>query len=59
MQILSDYLRPTVNGPLFGLFLFAVEGRLAALEAWSVDGLATPMRLPSPEELVAYEDFRA
>jgi hypothetical protein len=55
MVSLSDWLWPTPEGPLFGLVLFATDGRLACLEAWSVDGIATPKRWPEPEELVTYE----
>ncbi len=58
MVSLSDWLWPTPEGPLFGIVLFAIAGRLACLEAWSVDGLATPPHWPRPEQLVPYEDYR-
>jgi hypothetical protein len=59
MQSLSDWLWPTPEG-LFGVVLFATVGRLACLEAWSVDGRTVPCRWPVPdEELVPYEEYPA
>jgi hypothetical protein len=54
MVVLSDYLWPTPDGPLFGVILHSREGKLACLEVWSVDGLATPTLLPKPEQLLDY-----
>jgi hypothetical protein len=54
MVALSDWLWPTPEG-LFGVALFSTASRLACLEAWSVDGLATPLQWPEPEQLVPYE----
>jgi hypothetical protein len=59
MVVLSDYLWPAPEGILSGVVLFGTEGRLACLEAWSVDGLATPTQWPLPQQLVAYEAISA
>ena len=46
LEILSDYRWQDEHGHLFGVFLFAKSGRLAGLELYSIDGLATPTSLP-------------
>jgi len=51
MEVLSDYQWLGPHGELFGVFVFARQGILAGLELWSIDGAATPSRLPQVSEL--------
>jgi hypothetical protein len=46
MEILSDHQWQDQKGRRFGAFAFAKEGKLAGVEVWSIDGLATPKSLP-------------
>ena len=46
LEILSDHQWQDEQGHRFGAFAFAKEGKLAGLEVWSIDGLATPKSLP-------------
>jgi hypothetical protein len=55
MEILSEHKWRDANGHLFGVFAFAREGRLAGLEVWSIDGEATPTKLPAISSLEPFE----
>ena len=55
MAILADYEWRGSAGELFGVFAFAQGDLLGGIEVWSVDGEATPTRLPDPAELTPLE----
>ena len=51
LEILSDQQWQDEQGRRFGAFAFAKEGKIAGIEVWSMDGLATPTALPDPSLL--------
>ena len=51
LQVLSDYEWDGDSGAKFGVFVFVKADLLAGLEVWSIDGLATPDKLPAIEAL--------
>ncbi len=51
LEILSDQQWQDEQGRRFGAFAFAREGKVAGVEVWSIDGLATPTTLPDPSLL--------
>ena len=51
IDILSDYCWQDTSGHRFGAFVFSRNGRLAGLDLWSVDGVATATYLPHPDQL--------
>jgi len=50
-QIGPDYYWNSPNGSLCSIFIFAVDGLLAGLDVWSVDGFETPSALPEISQL--------
>ena len=57
MDVVSDFIYKTPGGALCGVFAFAVAGKLAGLEVWSIDGNDTPSGLPSVDALVQFSEF--
>jgi hypothetical protein len=56
VHILGDSLVGSGEN-LYGIFIFSCEGILSGIEVYSMAGEA-PQVLPSPEELVRFEDAR-
>jgi len=54
LQIQSDYFWEDEEGRNFGVFVFARNDQLGGLEVWSVDGQATPAKLPPIDRLKSY-----
>jgi hypothetical protein len=50
-KVLSDYEWTSVEGHLFGIFVFAKGNLLSDLDVWSIEGLTTPTTLPTIEDL--------
>ena len=55
MDILADYEWRGPAGELFGVFAYAQTDLLGGIEVWSIDGEATPTRLPDTSELTPLE----
>lgn len=55
MQVVADYLYISEQNNLNGCFLFLVNGHIAGIEVWSVDGGETPAVLPPPEKLYRFD----
>lgn len=53
MTILVERRWTDRDGHLFGVYIYSTANRLAGIEAYSIDGLATPRTLPTPQELTS------
>jgi len=51
MSVVSDYRWDSAEGYLFGIIAFSKEGLLSGIDVWSIDGRATPSKLPNPDQL--------
>lgn len=51
MSIVSDYMWKDSVGNLFGVFVIEIEGVLAGLEVYSIDGQSACVKLPLVTEL--------
>jgi len=51
LHVLSDFQWQDADESLFGVFVFAKDGKLSGLEMWSIDGLAAAASLPEVEQL--------
>ena len=52
MEILGDFKYTHPNGGDIGVFAFAVNGKLAGIDLWSIDGLSNRNdEIPDPELL--------
>lgn len=52
MESLSHHLWRAANGSEYGVFVFAMQGQLAGVEVWWIDGDSIPSALPAVEELL-------
>jgi hypothetical protein len=55
MDILIERRWHDQAGHLFEVFIFSKANTLAGIEVYSVDGLATPRTLPTPQELATVD----
>ncbi len=53
MDILVERRWRDKTGHLYGVFIFSKANTLAGIDVYSVDGLAIPQTLPTPQELAS------
>jgi hypothetical protein len=51
ISVVSDYRWDSPEGYGFGIFAYAKDGLLSGIDVWSIDGRATPAKLPNPNQL--------
>jgi len=56
MIVVSDHLYESENGNQMGCFLYSIEGHLAGIEVYSLDGEETPNVLPNPQKLYPFQN---
>ena len=51
MKILADFEYDHPKGGLIGVYVYAVDGELAGLDLYSIDGFTSPVEIPDPSWL--------